>query len=436
MSFAMFSAMNSARDRAISCAFAWLVVCVLFAGSAPNGHVLAQDCDHSLSACSALLQEQQAAAANQAQLAGIDQQVAYTTGAVSALIRVVADLQVRVTAQQAAVQATGAHLDELDRQVRHTQADLERRQAELAIREQLLYHRVRELDKVGGISYLQLVVTSRTFTELVNRVATIQRVTAGDEQLVGQLKASRAMVQKLRDQLQEDQGRQQSLLERQRQQLVQLQQEQQAERHAYAAQVALEAQLQARRQDLQVQQSAIGTQLQALQSDYQRQLSDLQARQQGGSGAGATFGVDTDLRIMPRVDPVALDAYFNGTALAGLGATFADSGRRYGVNPLYLVAHAIEESAFGASEMAQTKNNLFGIAAYDSNPGAAMSFPSFAACIDYEARFVRRDYLDPNGAFYHGPTLRGMNVNYATDRRWASNIAAIYLTLPGGLNPV
>jgi hypothetical protein len=27
-------------------------------------------------------------------------------------------------------------------------------------------------------------------------------------------------------------------------------------------------------------------------------------------------------------------------------------------------------------------------------------------------------------------------VNYATDRRWASNIAAIYLTLPGGLNPV
>jgi beta-N-acetylglucosaminidase len=29
-----------------------------------------------------------------------------------------------------------------------------------------------------------------------------------------------------------------------------------------------------------------------------------------------------------------------------------------------------------------------------------------------------------------------MNVNYATDPRWASNIAAIYLTLPGGLNAV
>lgn len=421
---------------AICVVVAVLVVCTVTAGSAANGRVSAQDCDHSLSTCSALLQEQQAAINNQAQLAGIDQQIAYTTGAIAALTRVVADLQLRVLAQQAAVQATTARLGELGRQVRYTQADLERTQAELAIREQVLYHRVRELDKVGGISYLQLVVTSRTFTELVNRMSTIQRVSAGDEQLVGQLKATRARVQRLRDQLRDDEARQHSLLARQQQQLAQLQQEQQAERQAYAAQAALEAQLQARRQDVQAQQASIGAQVQALQAEYQRQLSELQARQQAGSGAGGSFGIDTDLRIVPQVDPGALNAYFNGTALAGQGAAFVNAGRQYGVNPLYLVAHAIEESAFGASEMAQTKNNLFGIAAYDSNAGAARSFPSLAACIDYEARFVRRDYLDPQGAFYHGPTLRGMNVNYATDPRWAANIAAIYLTLPGGLNPV
>ena len=29
-----------------------------------------------------------------------------------------------------------------------------------------------------------------------------------------------------------------------------------------------------------------------------------------------------------------------------------------------------------------------------------------------------------------------MNLDYATDPRWAANIASIYLTLPGGLNPV
>jgi peptidoglycan hydrolase CwlO-like protein len=420
----------------MACALAALVAAVSVVDSYPGWRVSAGDCDHSISACSALLQEQQAAAANQAQLAGIDQQIAYTTGAVAALARVVQDLQGRVAQQQSAVEVTGSRLDELARQVRYTQADLERKQAELVIRERLLSNRVRELDKVGGISYLQLVVTSTSFTELVNRVVTIQRVSAGDQRLVGELKAARARIQQLRDQLKADQARQQALLAQQQQQLAQLRREQQAERQAYAAQSALEAQLQARRQDLQAQQSAIGAQVQSLQADYQRQLSELQARQRAGSGAGGTFGIDSDLRIVPGVDAGALDSYFNGTAFAGLGSAFVKAGRQYGVNPLYLVAHAIEESAFGASEIAQTKNNLFGIAAYDSNPGAALSFASFAACIDYEARFVTRDYLDPHGAFYHGPTLRGMNVAYATDPRWASNIAAIYLTLPGGLNPL
>lgn len=411
-------------------------LCTLAASLAAGGRVSAQDCDRAVSSCPALLQAQQATAANQAQLAGIDQQMAYTTGALTALTRVVADLQQRVAAQQGAIGVTEARLEALSRQIRATQADLERTQAELLIRQQILVHRVRELDKVSGISYLQLVITSRTFTELVNRVTTVQRVAAGDEQLVAELKESRARVRQLGDRLHEAEASQQSLLVRQQEQLGQLRQEQDAERQAYAAQAALEAQLRSRRQAVQAQQGVLGAQVQALQADYQRQLGELQSRQMGGAGQGGTFGVDTDLRIVPRVDPGALNSYFNGTALAGLGPAFVGAGRQYGVNPLYLVAHAIEESAFGASELAQTRNNLFGIAAYDSNPGAAMSFPSFAACIDYEARFVRREYLDPQGAFYHGPSLRGMNVSYASDRRWAANIAAIYLTLPGGLNPI
>ena len=36
----------------------------------------------------------------------------------------------------------------------------------------------------------------------------------------------------------------------------------------------------------------------------------------------------------------------------------------------------------------------------------------------------------PGGAYYHGPTLRGMNVDYASDPFWASKIAAIARTVP------
>ena len=412
-----------------------LLVALLLVGLEPAGRAFAADCDRSLSACSALLQQQDAAAANQTQLAGVDQQIAYSIGAIAALAQVVAQLQTQVEDQQSQIQATSARLDVLGRQVRLTQADVERRQVEVTIHQQLLYQRVRALDKSGAVSYLELLVTSSSFTQLVNRVATIDKVIGGDRRMVDELKQGRARLQGLRDQLERDRVQQQQLLDQQQRQLARLAQEQQAQRGAYAAQTALEAQLESRRQALQAEKASIGAQLQSLQADYQRQLSSLLAQRQAG-GPGGGFNIYTDLRVVPQVDAGALNAYFSGTAFAGLGPAFVNAGRRHGVNPLYLVAHAIEESAFGTSEIAQGKNNLFGIAAYDSNPNAAMSFPSFQACIDYEAQFVRRDYLDPQGAFYRGPNLNGMNVNYASDRRWASNIAAIYLTLPGGLNPV
>jgi peptidoglycan hydrolase CwlO-like protein len=414
-----------------------LLAALLVVGLEPAGPAFAADCDRSLSACSALLQQQDAAAANQTQLAGVDQQIAYSTGAIAALAQVVAQLQSQVDDQQSQIQATSVRLDVLGRQVRFTQADVERRQVQVTIHQQLLYQRVRELDKAGAVSYLELLVTSTSFTQLVNRVATIDRVIGGDRRMVDELKQDRARLQWLHDQLERDRTQQQQLLDQQHRQLARLAQEQQAQRGAYAAQTALEAQLESRRQGLQAEKASIGAQLQSLQADYQRQLSSLLAQRQAGGGpGGGSFSIYTDLRIVPQVDAGALNAYFSGTAFAGLGPAFVNAGRRHGVNPLYLVAHAIEESAFGTSQMAQGKNNLFGIAAYDSNPDAAMSFPSFQACIDFEAQFVRRDYLDPQGAFYRGPNLKGMNVNYASDRRWASNITAIYLTLPGGLNPI
>ena len=44
---------------------------------------------------------------------------------------------------------------------------------------------------------------------------------------------------------------------------------------------------------------------------------------------------------------------------------------------------------------------------------------------------MAQDYLSPNGAFFHGPTLRGMNVDYASDPLWAAKIARIANTVPG-----
>jgi flagellum-specific peptidoglycan hydrolase FlgJ len=151
---------------------------------------------------------------------------------------------------------------------------------------------------------------------------------------------------------------------------------------------------------------------------------------------GGVFSVDTDLRIVPKVDPWVLNAFLAKTALAGLGPSFVSAGTQNHVNPLYLLAHAIEESAFGTSFLAQSKHNLFGYGAIDSDPNQARSFPSFDAAVQFQAKVVSDNYLSPQGQFFHGPTLRGMNVCYASDPDWAGKIATIYRTLPGGADPV
>jgi beta-N-acetylglucosaminidase len=146
---------------------------------------------------------------------------------------------------------------------------------------------------------------------------------------------------------------------------------------------------------------------------------------------GPAFTVDTDLTKPSGETAAKLDSFLSGSALAGLGPSFMSAETTYHVSARYFVAHAILESAWGTSAIAQDKHNLFGYGADDANPyGDAVTFPSFAACIQFVAQRVAQNYLSPSGAFYHGPTLRGMNVDYASDPLWASKIARIASTIP------
>ena len=146
---------------------------------------------------------------------------------------------------------------------------------------------------------------------------------------------------------------------------------------------------------------------------------------------GPLFTVDTNLTLPSGETAASLDQFLSGSALAGLGASFIRAEATYHVSARYFVAHAILESGWGTSSLAQYKHNLFGFGANDRNPyGDAMSFASFDACIQYVAQFIQSNYLTPGGRFYHGPTLRGMNVDYASDPNWATKIASIADTIP------
>lgn len=146
---------------------------------------------------------------------------------------------------------------------------------------------------------------------------------------------------------------------------------------------------------------------------------------------GPVFTVDTDLTQPSGENASTLNGFLKGTALANLGDSFMHAEQSFHVSARYFVAHAILESAWGTSAIARDKHNLFGFNADDANPYQdATTFPSFDACIQYVAQFIAQNYLSPTGRFYHGPTLRGMNVDYASDPYWASKIASIADTIP------
>ncbi len=114
------------------------------------------------------------------------------------------------------------------------------------------------------------------------------------------------------------------------------------------------------------------------------------------------------------------------------GNSFISNQNIYGTNALLMVGVAANESAWGDSAIAQSKNNLFGHAAYDADPNGANGYSSPAFSIYYHSKvFVSEGYLDPKdySGRYNGGHLgdksSGMNVKYASDPYWGEKAAAV-----------
>lgn len=115
--------------------------------------------------------------------------------------------------------------------------------------------------------------------------------------------------------------------------------------------------------------------------------------------------------------------------LAGKGAIFKEAEKRYGVNALYLMAHSALESAWGRSQIANDKNNFFGIAAYDTSPyDSAKKFDDVDKGVLGAAKWIRENYID-RGRDHLGNKATGMNVRYASDPYWGEKIASIMMNI-------
>lgn len=108
--------------------------------------------------------------------------------------------------------------------------------------------------------------------------------------------------------------------------------------------------------------------------------------------------------------------------------------KQYNINGIFIAAVGIHESAWGTSQIARQRNNLFGYGAYDSNPlNEAYHFNNYAESVDLIARVFVKYYLNPSktniyggekakGTYYNGKTLSAINKKYATDKNWAEAV--------------
>ena len=117
------------------------------------------------------------------------------------------------------------------------------------------------------------------------------------------------------------------------------------------------------------------------------------------------------------------------------GKYFEDAQNNYGINLALMFAVGANESTYGTSAIAMSKNNLFGLNAVDSSPGESASiYESVEDCINtYAYSWLSYGYIQPGDYRWHGSNLgnknQGLNVKYASDPYWGESAAARYYEL-------
>lgn len=147
-------------------------------------------------------------------------------------------------------------------------------------------------------------------------------------------------------------------------------------------------------------------------------------------------------RTKTNITAAELDSYLRGegktisnSKLYGQGHYFITSQNIYGINALISYSISLNESAKGSSNIAMTKNNVFGHAAYDYDPsGSSSSYSSVMYSIYYHAdKYMSQGYAYSGDWRYYGSyvgnKLSGVNVKYASDPYWGEKAASYYYIL-------
>ena len=205
---------------------------------------------------------------NQNELYSIKKQINNSIAQINALDTMIASLKNQIAAQRALIAQTQAAIDDLNRQIRFGEAALIPLQAHATVRDQLLNERLRYIDSHGSVNYIQLVLTSSSINQLMNRLVGAQQVAASDRRLLVDLEHEHLQVTLANSTLAEKKTEVFNLLKQQQATEADLEANLATQNAAIAYEQQLQVQLNAQYTQVQAERAAIDAQVAQLAQQY------------------------------------------------------------------------------------------------------------------------------------------------------------------------
>jgi murein DD-endopeptidase MepM/ murein hydrolase activator NlpD len=124
----------------------------------------------------------------------LNEQISALDGKLAALDAQLKGLRDKIGGVEQRLAATRDKLRVLDEQLRLKRAELAKARRQLALEQSNFQQRVVIVYKTSDLSYLDVLMASNSFEDLVSRVDVVRSPVGGDDRLVGQLQATRTAV--------------------------------------------------------------------------------------------------------------------------------------------------------------------------------------------------------------------------------------------------
>lgn len=213
-------------------------------------------------------------------------------------------IQIELDTATAELKQVQAERIQLDQDITKTEAELKAAQARLQSSEKVFYKRVRDIYINGRLSYLDVVVGSKDFSDFANRMEMLKRILQSDMDLINTIKTEREEIASKKAKLEEDRAKVLEL-EKVAQEKQNLINQKKAERQAVLERAMNDRDTAERAyNELMASSASITAMLQ--QRAAERAAAAASASQSGGGG-GATWVQGTGQLAAPVNAPITSD---------------------------------------------------------------------------------------------------------------------------------